>query len=169
MIGHMKTVLTNVVALIFLCLYSATIGQTATERIKYYVADPATSKVQMYWKDRDGQLYKNLENLRASLERDGQLLLFGMNGGMYRPDNSPQGLYIEKGVTHIAVDSSSGSGNFYLKPNGIFFLTEQGEAFVCETSAFKHRDNIAFATQSGPMLLSKWGCTPGLQAGVIES
>ena len=48
---------------------------------------------------------------------------------------------------------NGGEGNFYLKPNGVFFL-KGGRPQVMETDAFA-RARIApdFATQSGPMLV----------------
>lgn len=76
-----------------------------------------------------------------------------MNGGMYRPDHSPQGLYIEKGAILKSIDTSSGKGNFYMKPNGIFYITKEKTAGISETSAFKFSSTIQYATQSGPMLV----------------
>jgi uncharacterized protein YigE (DUF2233 family) len=49
--------------------------------------------------------------------------VFAMNGGMYKPDNSPQGLYIENREVAASLDTTTGNGNFYLKPNGIFYIT----------------------------------------------
>ncbi|MEP6949814.1 MAG: hypothetical protein ABI863_11090 [Ginsengibacter sp.] len=42
---------------------------------------------------------------------------------MYKTDNSPQGLFIEKQKVLSPLDTSSGNGNFYLKPNGVFYIT----------------------------------------------
>lgn len=48
-----------------------------------------------------------------------------------------QGLYIENGVLQLPVDTTSGPGNFYLKPNGIFYITQDNRAVVCPTVDFK--------------------------------
>ena len=45
-------------------------------------------------------------------------------------------------------------GNFFMKPNGVFFVDRAGRAGVLETSAYALRKpDVAFATQSGPMLV----------------
>ena len=57
-----------------------------------------------------------------------------MNGGMYKKDHSPQGLYVEKGKLKTEVDrQGNGYGNFYLQPNGIFYLTQDGQAHISPT------------------------------------
>ena len=77
-----------------------------------------------------------------------------MNGGMYKKDNSPQGLFIENKKTLSFIDTSDGEGNFYLKPNGVFYITSDNIPFVCKTGDFIDNGKIKFATQSGPMLLN---------------
>jgi uncharacterized protein YigE (DUF2233 family) len=76
-----------------------------------------------------------------------------MNGGMYKKDNVPQGLFIEDQVTLAPLDTTSGSGNFYLKPNGIFYITTDKQAVICKTNDFINNGKIKYATQSGPMLI----------------
>ena len=76
-----------------------------------------------------------------------------MNGGMFKKDNSPQGLYIQNGKTLAPPDTLSGAGNFYLKPNGVFYITLDKQAFICKTNDFSDNGKIIFATQSGPMLV----------------
>ena len=72
---------------------------------------------------------------------------------MYRPNRSPVGLYIENGRQLQGAITASGSGNFYLKPNGIFFV-DGNTAGIFETSRFLHeRPHADIATQSGPMLV----------------
>lgn len=76
-----------------------------------------------------------------------------MNAGMYEQYNSPKGLYIENYKTLSPIDTTTGIGNFYLKPNGIFYLLKNNTAMICTTSNFNNNENIKFATQSGPMLV----------------
>jgi uncharacterized protein YigE (DUF2233 family) len=48
-------------------------------------------------------------------------LLFATNAGMYTRDNSPKGLYVEKGKELVPIDLKMNKpGNFYLQPNGCF-------------------------------------------------
>jgi uncharacterized protein YigE (DUF2233 family) len=81
-------------------------------------------------------------------------MAFAMNAGMYLPDSSPQGLYIEGGTTIAPLNTRDAKGlNFYLKPNGVFTVAADGHAAVVETSRFVSSPDIAYATQSGPMLV----------------
>jgi uncharacterized protein YigE (DUF2233 family) len=76
-----------------------------------------------------------------------------MNAGMYHSTGAPVGLYIENQATLAPLDTNSGSGNFYLKPNGVFYITVGKIPVVCSTAEFKPTEPVQFATQSGPMLL----------------
>jgi uncharacterized protein YigE (DUF2233 family) len=64
-----------------------------------------------------------------------------------------------------AVDTSSGRGNFYLKPNGIFYLTSDGAAEVCKTEDFQFKKSISYATQSGSMLVVDGKIHPAFKHG----
>lgn len=76
-----------------------------------------------------------------------------MNGGMYKTYNSPLGLYIQDKKTIRPLNTADAEGNFYLKPNGVFYLTADKKAFICKSGDFKASSNIQYATQSGPMLV----------------
>nr|WP_228420537.1 phosphodiester glycosidase family protein [Chryseobacterium arachidis] len=78
-----------------------------------------------------------------------------MNGGMFIENNIPKGLYIENFKTLVPIDTLKGEGNFYLQPNGIFYITKSNKYKIVSTENFKHHSNIKFATQSGPMLINK--------------
>ena len=75
-----------------------------------------------------------------------------MNGGMYKPGGAPQGLYVENGEVLSPIDTSNGNGNFYLQPNGVFYIKTDKIAAICKTTAFNN-NHIQYATQSGPMLV----------------
>jgi len=109
-------------------------------------------QIRLFWKNKNGQHYANFTNLNTELRTVGDSLLFAMNGGMYMPDHSPQGLYIESGKTLQAIDTGKGKGNFYMKPNGVFVIDNEGVK-VAEASKFDQDAPTLFATQSGPMLL----------------
>lgn len=124
------------------------------KRILYHIVDPAEGKLQLYWKDASGIPYGSLGKLKTTLAAQGQELQFAMNGGMYMKDQSPQGLFIQEGKEkHAIVKQREGYGNFYMQPNGIFYLTKEGKGVVTTTSSFKKDKHIDYATQSGPMLL----------------
>lgn len=137
----------------------------SNDSILSYSVDPKSQDVRMYWKDKNGNLIKNFRNLRALVENQQTVLLFAMNGGMYKEDNTPLGLFIQNQNTVQPLNTSSGKGNFYLKPNGIFFLTFDGEAVVCNSNLFQANNKIRYATQSGPMLVVEGKIHPAFQKG----
>lgn len=117
----------------------------------FYVANPKQQEVFLYLKKKDE--VNSIANFKSLLVQNNEELLFAMNGGMYKQDKSPQGLCILDGIIRSSLDSNSGSGNFYMKPNGIFYLDKKNSAFVCKTEDFKNNKTIKCATQSGPMLV----------------
>src|SRR4029079_3027569 len=93
------------------------------------------------------------------LKAKGKSLQFAMNGGMYRDDFRPVGLYIENGRELTPANTATRTGapseipNFFKKPNGVFYVGD-GEAGILETGKFlAQKPNANFATQSGPMLV----------------
>jgi uncharacterized protein YigE (DUF2233 family) len=125
------------------------------------VVDPNRQALKFYWKDKHGNNYGNFKNLKSALEKQNKKLVFATNGGMYNKHLSPQGLYIENGITLAPLDTAEkGYGNFYLQPNGIFYLTGDGKAAISTTASFINPGNIQYATQSGPMLLIKGDIHP---------
>ncbi len=109
--------------------------------------------LKLLWKKPDGEIYGSLRNIPHGNQSNKDTLVFATNGGMYRPDRSPVGLYIENGRMLQGAVTASGSGNFYLKPNGIFFMSGNA-AGILETSRFLQQHlQVDTATQSGPMLV----------------
>lgn len=147
-------------------LYDGARGQrlTSDSRIVAFAANPAVDDIQLYWKDTDGKRFANAGRLRKSLKSKGRQLIFAMNGGMYTAAHAPQGLFIEKGLQRAPIDTArGGSGNFYLQPNGVFYLTAAG-AGVAQTTDFTSR-GVRFATQSGPMLVVDGAIHPAFSKG----
>lgn len=119
-----------------------------------YKVNPKSQTLRFYLKNKKGAPYSNFENLKLELELEKKELIFAMNGGMYLKDQSPQGLYIENGLQITKIDTVQNAyGNFYMQPNGIFYITKNNIPFVSTTSNFIFCDSIKYATQSGPMLL----------------
>jgi uncharacterized protein YigE (DUF2233 family) len=97
--------------------------------------DLRRQSVKLFWKKPDGHPYEYLSSLPRALGNHSRRLLFATNGGMYHPDNSPVGLYVEAGRELVRANTSAGSGNFHMRPNGVFYLT--GEvAGILETRSF---------------------------------
>ena len=118
-----------------------------------YTVNQKKEIISFYYKDEKQANFQSLNNLKIWLNKNHKDLVFAMNGGMYKKDKSPQGLFIENGNKIAEIDTASGGGNFYLKPNGVLYLTNKNEVKVSATKTFLNDKNIKFATQSGPMLV----------------
>ena len=130
-----------------------------------FKVDLQKQDLKLYWKDDKGQNFKSLGALKMWIEKKHRVLEFAMNGGMYKQDNSPQGLFIEKGIQIKGTDTSSGNGNFYLKPNGIFYITKNRKAGIIDTKKIIGLDTLLYATQSGPLLIIDGNIHPAFIEG----
>ncbi len=116
--------------------------------------DPRHDDLRLFWKGRDDRPFGSLDALAESLRNDGKRLVFAMNAGMFREDQSPMGLYVESArILRDADTRDGGASNFRLKPNGVFWIGD-GVAGVTETGRYlANPPKARFATQSGPMLV----------------
>ena len=130
-----------------------------------YRVDPRRSTLRLYYCDAQGRRYGSLGGLRAGLAARGQCLDFAMNGGMFAPGYAPQGLFTENGKTRMPLDTAAGTGNFYLKPNGVFYLGTDRSAHIVPTAAFRPDGRVAYATQSGPMMVLDGQIHPAFRPG----
>jgi prepilin-type processing-associated H-X9-DG protein len=106
-------------------------------------------QLKLFWRGPEGDPYGSFDRLKT-VHRN---LAFAMNGGMYHKDWSPVGLYVEDGREMKRANTANGPGNFHLKPNGVFFAT-QDRAGVLETGRYlRQKPKAEIATQSGPMLV----------------
>lgn len=163
--NRIQILLTVTVLLFVVVLVSAYIQKDTDDRFVTYSVDPTQKQVKMYWKNEKQEHFKSIQNLKTWLGKHNQKLEFAMNAGMYKKDNSPQGLYIEKTKILSPLDTAVGNGNFYMKPNGVFYLTTKNKAVICETETFKNTSEIQYATQSGPMLVIDGKIHPDFKEG----
>jgi uncharacterized protein YigE (DUF2233 family) len=138
---------------IFFALFAFNIAQAQDDRFVSLIVDPKTSNIELYWKNHKNELIKNFDNLKDYLENKGKRLRFAMNAGMYMTDYSPLGLFIQKQRTIRKLNTGTGSTNFYINPNGVFYITTNKKAHICKTSEYVNDGSVNYATQSGPMLL----------------
>lgn len=117
-------------------------------------ADSAQTDLRLFLNDPEtGAPVGSFTNLRSMLARDGLVLGFAMNAGMYHQDRRPVGYYVEDGVELAPLIRSAGPGNFGMLPNGVFCIGD-GWARVFETERLvRERPACRFASQSGPMLV----------------
>jgi uncharacterized protein YigE (DUF2233 family) len=119
--------------------------------------------VRLFWKDSQQQPYGGFDRLPRRVGDDP--IVFAMNAGMYEEDLSPVGLYVEEGKTLRPANLKSGSANFYLKPNGVLYITGR-DAGITPTARFvSERRRVDFATQSGPMLVIDGHTNPRIRPG----
>ena len=94
-------------------------------------------------------------------------------------DESPRGYIFNRGQVLRSLNLSKGKGNFYLKPNGVFFTwNENGKvkavinrseelAQVLLHKKSKHStSSIRLATQSGPLLLRRRQNSSSIPKGI---
>ena len=157
------TVLANKIAaisLLFLTGLFATSAEAACQKLDYaarsYTActfDVIKDHVELFNLDENDIPLGNFPRLASKLAADGKTLTFAMNAGMFDQNLRPIGLYVENGNQTKKLNHRSGSGNFHLKPNGVFYIAGK-KSGVMETEAFaKSGIKPDFATQSGPMLV----------------
>lgn len=112
----------------------------------------------------DPDLLKKTRTLKSSwdgFKKNKPIALF--NAGMYEIDGSAVGLQVVDGKILSPINLNKGpqfTGNFYMQPNGIFFVEKSGYIGVKNTSEFnkvysasKYAE-VMYATQSGPMLVN---------------
>lgn len=120
---------------------------------------PMKHDIRFFHKSASGKIYGGFDAINADLATRGKTLSFGMNGGMFHSDYSPVGLYIKNYNKLSPLNTQDGEGNFFMKPNGVFWIwAEDGlrGAHIATTQDFDKkaaRDVIKYATQSGPMLV----------------
>jgi uncharacterized protein YigE (DUF2233 family) len=149
-----KIILLSLLLLLTVGLIAFTTSHhSINDQILSYTVDTQIQDIQLYWKNDKGEILKSIQNLKSYVENKKLKLTFAMNGGMFNKDYSPQGLFIQNKKTLAVLDTADGNGNFYLKPNGVFYLTTDNIPFVCKTTDFANKGNIKWATQSGPMLV----------------
>lgn len=121
--------------------------------------------VRLFWKQPDGSPFLTLDRVQAWATAQGDSLIAATNAGIYEPGYIPTGLFIEDGAVMNPLNLDDGNGNFYLKPNGIFLLTDTG-ARIVESSQFEAVTGpVRYATQSGPLLVSGGTIHPGFTDG----
>lgn len=161
----------RITGFVLLCL-SALFFQSAVSpqgSIIAFEVEPWQHSLALYWKDSVGRILNNFEALKKHCAAKNEELVFATNGGMFTEDFSPLGLYKENQKEFRKLNTDSGNGNFYLKPNGVFFFYGKGKepgimsTELCET--YKDVMYASYATQSGPMLLINGSVHPAFTKG----
>lgn len=138
-----------------------TCNRQTFESTNYIICDAKAdgTGLHLFWKNSDDEPYRNFWKIADAAATRGETLVFALNAGMYQPDFSPMGLYVENGRELRPASKTTpvrGSGpvpNFYKKPNGIFYLGDKGAEILPTGRFLKQKIKPQLATQSGPMLV----------------
>ncbi len=120
--------------------------------LTHCIADPATHRISASLAPASGESFGTIEAWAAG--RNESAIAFVMNAGVFGDDLRPVGYFVEDSNRLVELNRGNGSGNFYLKPNGVFFGTG-GNWLILETGLFLRTIGTRpqFGTQSGPMLV----------------
>jgi uncharacterized protein YigE (DUF2233 family) len=127
--------------------------QLLFEGSRFTVCRDRQARIEVRTAGRDGRPYRSFAALEHVLRRDAGRVRFATNAGMFDADGRAIGLLVENGRELRAINRRKGGGNFHLLPNGVFLVRSDGTAEVVTSAAFEPSADIAFATQSGPMLV----------------
>lgn len=130
--------------------------------LTHCTADPAQHAISLVNLDADKQPFGSLSAFAASV--DAATIAFAINGGMYGDDLKPIGYYVENGERLNELNRANGEGNFYMKPNGVFFGTGAKWQVLGSNTFFNTvGDRPEFGTQSGPLLVVEGKLHPEIQ------
>lgn len=119
-------------------------------------------RLRLLRRDKDGHP-GSMAELEAALGAEASQVRFAVNAGMYHPDYSPVGLYIANGRIERPLERGDGAGNFYLRPNGVFWIDGDGQPHVHDTETFAAGGfHPYWATQSGPLLFDAGALHPAI-------
>jgi uncharacterized protein YigE (DUF2233 family) len=155
-------------ALMWLALLAPAFANPETvtrDGVRYLVWRAKPEHVRIVWKDDAGGQLRDIPSVRKFLEAKNEKPLMLMNGGIFEPGGVPSGIMVQAGKELCPVNRKDGNGNFFLKPNGIFLISENG-ARVIETGKWPLRDEkVSYAVQSGPLLLENGKVHPAFNKG----
>jgi uncharacterized protein YigE (DUF2233 family) len=115
--------------------------------------DIRNHRLRLFYADERGRALKYFSAVDRLLKSRNERLTFAMNAGMYHSDFSAVGLLVIDGKEVRPLNLDSAPGNFFLKPNGVFAVTDAG-ACVLESTRYPGLDEkVQIATQSGPLLV----------------
>lgn len=127
--------------------------QRLFEEVRFTVCGDPKARIELHSAGPDDVPLRGFAALQSALGVQASYIAFAMNAGMFDEEGRAIGLLIENGRQLHAINRRKGGGNFHLLPNGVFLVRKDGRAEVVTSDAFSPSPTIAYATQSGPMLL----------------
>ncbi len=136
-------------------------GMAQDARFTVVTVDTAHQRLDLFLDDAAGKPLNSFARLAAMLQARGQRLGFAVNAGMFHADYRPVGLLVQDGKQVAPLNLADGEGNFFLKPNGVFLVSEQGPQVLAASEYPAPGASARLATQSGPLLLHHGAIHPG--------
>lgn len=113
-----------------------------------YIVSP--DKVSLFWKDPSGKPFHRFSNLQKYLSQQQKRIRFMMNGGIFEEGGIPSGLLVIDGKVLCPLNTSPGRGNFFLQPNGVFYIDDRGAHVVATTEYVKRSPHPPSGRTIGP-------------------
>lgn len=137
---------------------------SCSDSILIYTEKPTNPSINIYWRDENNIPFRYFYDLEIWLNKKGKQVVYMTNAGMYTQTYSPLGLLIQNGTVIKKINRYKNStGNFYIQPNGVFYITYDGKANIVSTNNYIYTENIRIATQSGPLLVLDGKVTSNVQ------
>lgn len=131
-----------------------------------FIFDPRIHEFSLFYRNETGDRYGNFQAVQQAVAASSDSLVFATNGGIFDTDFHPLGLTVVDGEMIQPLNLKEGSGNFYLQPNGVFYIDTDGRIDILETTAFAdRRPEVRYAIQSGPLLLDHGQIHPAFNEG----
>ncbi|CAN5597627.1 hypothetical protein BH09VER1_BH09VER1_20180 [soil metagenome] len=154
-------------ALFLLCFSSSFAAQTESRVVvggtiyRTFVAQP--DDVQLYWQGENGKPLRQFSAVQAYLKRQGLRPVLLLNGGIFEDGGIPSGLLVSEGKVQHPLNLSDAPGNFFFKPNGVFYVAAGKAEVVSSEEYAKATPKARIAVQSGPLLLRNGQIHPGFK------
>jgi uncharacterized protein YigE (DUF2233 family) len=123
------------------------------EHSRFFVCSADSGRIEIRTSAPGGPPYRSFAALEAALGDKASDVAFAMNAGMFDEEGRAIGLLVEKAEILQPINRRDGYGNFHMMPNGIFLVRSDGSAEVVTADEFEPSKDIAYASQSGPMLV----------------
>lgn len=130
--------------------------------LTHCVADPERHTIRTSLAPVSGPNFGTIEGWAAG--KNESAIAFVTNAGIFGDDLKPIGYFVENADRLVELNRADGEGNFFIKPNGVFFGTA-GEWQIIDTDTFLRTIGTRpqFGTQSGPMLVIDSNLHPQIQ------
>ena len=132
---------------------------------EFLVVHPIDNEaIDLFWRHTGVTHYRTIGSLSEQLAQRNKRLVFATNSGIFEPDFTPTGLHMERGEIVHPLNLNEGSGNFYLKPNGVFAIAKSGAASIRPSREMRGAEQrFRIALQSGPLLVAQGEINPALR------